>query len=295
MRPVAFLVLLFILFGSLACSVMPNLPRIEVHVPTIEVGELKHKRETIKPDDVDHVTVKIVFGAGELELEAGNPDVLFSGDFSYNVSQWEPKVEYEDGLLTVQQGETGDNLGVPTGNTRNEWELEFTPQVPLAMEINIGAGRGDLDLTGLQLTELEVKSGAGDFDLRFNEANQAVLETFALETGASRVEVRGIGNASPRRMTVQGGVGDISLDFTGEWVRSAEIDITAGVGSITLRLPDNVGVKVETEGLSNVNVSGFHSRDNGYVNDAFGKTEVELLVHITAGVGTINLRQVSND
>jgi archaellin len=295
MRPVVFLALLLLVFGSLACCVMPNLPRIEVQVPTIEVGELQHKRETVRPDGVDHLKVEITFGAGELEIEAGNPDVLFSGDFHYNVSRWEPKVEYEDGVLTVQQGETGDNLGVPTGNTRNEWELEFTPQVPLAMEIHMGAGRGDLDLTGLQLTELEVKSGAGAFDLRFNEANQAVLETFALETGASRVEVRGIGNASPRRMTVRGGVGDISLDFTGEWARSAEIDITAGVGSITLRLPDNVGVKVETEGLSNVNASGFHLREDGYVNDAFGTTEIELLVHITAGVGAINLRQVSND
>ncbi|MCX7681471.1 MAG: toast rack family protein [Anaerolineae bacterium] len=290
------LVVSFLVLSNLACCVMPRLPTVEIHIPTLEVGEMKSKHETIELGNVDAVAVEIMFGTGELEIEAGTSDVLFSGDFRYNVSQWEPEIKYRDGVLTIRQGETDEQWGMPTGKARNEWELKFTPRVPLAMDINVGAGRGDLDLSGLQLTELEVSLGAGNCDLRFNEVNRAALETFTLESGASRVEVSGIGNASPRRMSVRGGVGDIVLDFTGAWTETAEIDIAAGVGAITLRLPDNVGVKVEAEGLSNINAPGFHLRDGRYyVNDAFGEAEVELHIKITAGVGNINLREVSNE
>lgn len=295
-RTFVFLATLLLVFSNAACCIIPGLPTVEIRVPTLEVGEMQHKHETIELSDADSVAVEVMFGAGELEIEAGSSDALFSGDFRYNVSQWEPKIEYEDGVLTIRQGETDGNWGVPTGTTHNEWELEFTPQVPLAMDINMGAGKGELDLTGLQLEKLQVNSGTGDFDMRFDEANKAVLETFTLKSGASRVEVSGIGNASPRRMSVQGGVGEITLNFTGEWADSAEIDITAGVGSITLCLPDNVGIKVEVEGLSDINATGFHLRDDRYyVNNAFGETEIELHINITAGVSNINLREVSND
>lgn len=287
---------LLLVFSNLACCILPSLPRIEIHLPTLEVGEMEHKHETIELDGDGSVAVEIMFSTGELEIEAGTSDVLFSGDFRYNVSQWEPKIRYEDRVLTIQQGKSDEALGIPTGKVHNEWELEFTPQVPLAMDISMGAGTGTLDLTGLQLERLEVNSGAGDLGVRFNEPNRAVLETFVLKGGASLVEVSGIGNASPRRMSVQGGVGDITLDFTGKWADSAEVDITAGVGSITLHLPDNVGVKVEVEGMSDINAPGFHLRDDRYyVNNAFGEAEIELLVNITSGVGSINLREVSNN
>lgn len=285
-----------LVFGSLACCIVPSLPTVDIRVPTIETGETEHKRETIELNGDGPVAVEVMFGAGELEIDAGASDVLFSGDFRYNVSQWEPKIKYEDRVLTIQQGDNDETLAITAGKVYNEWELEFTPQVPLAMELNIGAGRGALDLTGLQLERLEVNAGAGELSIRFDEPNRAVLETFVLKGGASRVEVSGIGNASPRLMSVQGGIGDITLDFTGKWADSAEIDMTAGVGSITLRLPDNVGVKVEAEGMSNINAPGFHLRnDRYYVNNAFGEAEIELLINITTGVGSINLREVSNN
>ena len=296
MRLLTILPAALLLGSQLACCAitLPQMPKI--NVPTVQVGEMRDEQERIPLADAESVTVEIFFGAGELEIEAGNSGDLFSGHFRYNVEQLEPEVTYEDGVLSIRQGDIGEDWGIPTGNVRNEWELEFSPEIPLELDLDIGAGGGELDLTGLQLAALNMDMGAGDFEVRFGEPNQAEMSDLTLDTGASKLEVRGIGHANPGRVEVQGGVGDITLDFTGAWSHSADVQVTAGVGSITLRLPDDVGVWVEVEGgLSSVSTSGLEREGDAYVNDAFGKVETELRIQVTTGVGAVSLIQVSNE
>jgi hypothetical protein len=74
------------------------------------------------------------------------------------------------------------------------------------------------------------------------------------------------------------------------------VQITAGIGAVTLRLPDDVGVRVETEGgLTNVEASGLQRTGDAYVNDAFGETETEVRIQLTTGIGSIRLIEVPND
>jgi len=303
MKQIAIILSGLLLLGSqIACCTisvpqMPDveMPDVEINVPTIEVGEVQSRRETIPLADATSVEVEILFGAGELEIEAGDPTQLFSGHFRYNVEQWAPKVSYENDILDIEQGGTKEDWGIPTGRTRNQWELEFSPQIPLSMKLDLGAGDGELDFTGLQVTELDLDTGAGDFEVRFDEPNRAEMESLTLDTGASKLEVRGIGNASPEQVRIQGGVGDITLDFTGAWARSADVYVTAGVGSLTLRLPDNVGVQVETKGgLTNLDAPDLQRVGDTYVNDAFGEAAIELHVQVTTGIGNIKLVEVSN-
>ena len=290
------LVTLLLLGSTLACNItVPAVPTIEINVPTLEVGEMEDERQTIPLTGTAPATVEIIFGAGELDIEAGISDQLFSGHFRYNVERWAPEVTYENDVLTIKQGGIEEEGGIPTGLTHNEWKLEFSPEIPLEMDFKIGAGKGELDLTGLQLTALDLDLGAGDFEVRFDEPNKAKMSHLTLDAGASKLEVIGIGHAGPEQMRVQGGVGGITLDFTGAWPRSAEVQVTAGVGLVTLRLPDDVGVRVETQGgLSSVEVSGLQQEGDAYVNDAFGEAETELYIQVTTGIGSLRLIEVSN-
>ncbi len=287
---------LFIAGSTLACCITPNIPDIDINIPTIEVGEIQTKREEIHLAGADSAVVNILFGAGDLQLEAGDSETLFAGRFRYNVEQWEPIVNYEDGVLNIEQGGVKGNWGVPTGNTRNDWNLKFSPDALLEIELELGAGKGDLDFTGLQITKLDVDAGAGDFSMQFDEPARTPMDELTLNTGASMVKISGIGHASPEQIKVQGGVGDITLDFTGDWSRSADVQITAGVGSLTLRLPDDVGVEVKTEGgLTNVSVDGLRQEGDAYVNSAFGEAEITLRFAVTTGIGNLRLVEVSND
>ena len=102
--------------------------------------------------------------------------------------------------------------------------------------------------------------------------------------------MQGIGNASPEEITLQGGVGDITLDLTGDWTRSADITIRAGAGALRLTVPSNVGVEIETKGgLTNVEAYGLRQMGGTYTNDAFGQTEIDLHIDVTTGIGNVRL------
>ncbi|MGD8968417.1 MAG: toast rack family protein [Anaerolineae bacterium] len=281
---------LALLISTLACTITPQIPDIDINVPTIEVGEMQEERRSVPLSGSEPVNVDIVFGAGRLELEAGVSDELLSGYFRYNVERWAPDITYEGNDLTIQQGGDEDVWGIPSGNIRNRWELEFSPELPLEVDVRAGAGEGELDLTDLKISSLDVDVGAGDFVLRFDEPNGVAMDHLTLDTGASRIEVVGVGNASPETMRLQGGVGDISLDLTGDWARSAEVTVRAGAGALTLHLPQDVGVEVETRGgLTNVEAYGLRQMGGTYTNDAFGETESELRISVTTGLGNVRL------
>ncbi|MGD8996583.1 MAG: toast rack family protein [Anaerolineae bacterium] len=289
-KPAIALAALALLISTLACTITPQIPDIRINVPTIEVGELQEERRSVPLSGTEPVDVDILFGAGRLELEAGVPDDLLSGYFRYNVERWAPEITFEGSELTIRQGGDEDAWGIPSGNIRNRWELEFSPSLPLEMDLRAGAGEGELDLTDLMISSLDVDIGAGDFALRFDKPNAVAMDHLTLDTGASKIEVVGVGNANLQTMRLQGGVGDVSLDLTGGWSRSAEITVRAGAGALTLRLPKNVGVEVETRGgLTNVEAYGLRQMGSTYTNDAFGETEIELRVSVTTGVGNVRL------
>lgn len=259
--------------------------------PAVEVGELQEDEESIPLGETSSATVDILFGAGELEMRAGDTDDLFRGTFLYNVDEWEPRVSFNDSKLIVQQGYDEESWNWPGGEgIRNEWDLRFSPEAVLDMDIRAGAGQGELDLTNLQIEKLDIDLGAGDFTVSFYEPNVAKMSRFTLDVGAASLEINGIGNASPEEMVVQGGAGEITLDLTGDWARSADIEVTAGIGQLTLYLPDDVGVKVDvTGGLANIETSGLRRSGDAYVNDAYDEAEIELTIDVTTGVGQVNL------
>lgn len=257
---------------------------------------MQEKEESIPLGGEESAQVEIRFGTGDLWLAAGKPDELFSGKFRYNVEEWEPEISYRNGRLRIEQGGLDQDLGFPSGNAHNKWELALSPDIPLDIEVKAGAGEGELDFTGLQVEELKLEMGAGDFLVHFDDPNPTDMRDLTVNAGASELEISGIGNAGPQRVTVQGGVGDITLDFTGDWPHSANVHITAGVGALTLRLPNNVGVRVRTAGgLSSIDAPDFHRSGNNYVNDAFGEAETELDIRVTTGVGSVRLIEVSNE
>ena len=259
--------------------------------PTVKVGDIQEDEESVPLGETTSATVDVLFGAGELEISAGDTDDLFLGRFLYNVDEWEPQVSYEDGRLIVQQGDDDESWGWPGDEgVRNEWDLRFSPEAVLDMNIQAGAGQGELDLTDLQIEKLDIDLGAGDFTISFGEPNAAEMSRFTLDVGAAQLEINGVGNASPEEMVVQGGAGEITLDMTGDWTRSADIEVTAGLGQLNLYLPDDVGVKVKvTGGLADIETSGLRRSGDAYVNDVYGEAEIELTIAVTTGVGQVNL------
>jgi hypothetical protein len=95
-------------------------------------------------------------------------------------------------------------------------------------------------------------------------------------------------------LAVRMGAGDTTIDVTGPRTQDLPAAITAGVGELTIRLPEDVGVRVSgySDGIGDWNYDGF-SKDGDYlVNDAYGTTATTIELDVQRGVGTVTLELV---
>ncbi len=105
--------------------------------------------------------------------------------------------------------------------------------------------------------------------------------------GKGKLDLRGLMLES---LNIDMGVGSLTLDLADEWKQDLDVSIDGGVGSATVYLPEDVGVRVRVDkGIGSVHARGMHKEGHVYTNDAYGKTEVSIDMDIEAGIGSINL------
>lgn len=240
---------------------------------TAEPGDLVEETHILELKGAGLVNAEIEMGVGKLAIGGGSDDML-DAEFIYNVAEWKPIVEYK------VRGDVGELfLGHPEGKGktigrgfRYEWDLRFGDEVPLDITMEVGAGECRLDLEGLPVTNLDLTFGAGDVDLIIG--GSSTLGDLDLEAGA----------------------GDIMLDLQGDWDVDLDARIKAGVGRVTVYLPDDVGVRVETsKGIGKVSMSGLRRRGDHYVNDAYRESDATLFIEVETGIGAIDLRVAETD
>jgi N-terminal domain of toast_rack, DUF2154 len=212
-----------------------------------QIGEMQRQSESVDLENAQSVVAHLRMGAGELNL-TGGADALMEADFSYNVAEWEPEVNYgvsgDTGELAVEQGsDEGIRLGA---DARNEWEVRLNDEVSTDLRVEMGAGESDLDLDSLTLTGLDLQMGAGrttvdltgDYEQDFDASIQGgVGEATVLlpsEVGVRAKAEGGLGKINAEGLQKEGesyvndayGSSDVTLD----------VDVQGGVGEINLKL-----------------------------------------------------------
>jgi hypothetical protein len=212
-----------------------------------EVGKLQHVSKSVDPENATSARAQLKMGAGELNL-TGGADQLMEGDFSYNVSDWKPKVSYDvsdkKGELVVKQG-SAEGGGL-SGGARNEWDISMNDEVPTDLVVQLGAGESDLDLDSLTLTGLDLQMGAGkttvDLTGDYTQGFDASIEggvgeaTVLLPSG---VGVKAKAEGGLGKINAEGlkKVGDAYVnDAYGESDVTLNVNVQGGVGEINLKV-----------------------------------------------------------
>jgi hypothetical protein len=214
---------------------------------TPQVGKMQHDSKSVDPKDAQSASAQLKMGAGELNL-TGGADQLMEADFSYNVSDWKPKVSYDvsgkKGELVVKQGSAeGGNL---SGGARNEWDISMNDELPIDLVVQLGAGESNLDLDSLTLKVLDLQMGAGkitvDLTGDYTQGFDASIEggvgqaTVLLpsEVGVKAKAEGGLGGINAKGLNK---VGDAYVnDAYGESDTNLNVDVKGGVGEINLKV-----------------------------------------------------------
>ena len=175
-----------------------------------------------------------------------------NGLITYNVEQWEPEFTHRENLYQIKQSDQLTISGIPTDDVINTWNLALSTNVPIDLTIEGGASDNTFDLSGLQLTNLNILQGASETTLTFDQPNPVEMGLLAFTTGASSAKIFGLANANFNTMTFSGGAGNYTLDFSGNLSHDASVELKAGASNLKIIVPSEMRVQVNN--LSSVSV-----------------------------------------
>jgi hypothetical protein len=206
-------------------------------------GHHGHENEVVELRGAKAVRMTVHMPAGELHIEGGATR-LMEGDFYQGPSWAAPSVEYsvEDGVgeLSINQQSANQLMT----NSDNTWKLKLSNEVPLELEVDVGAGRGILNLSKVDLTRLQLNIGAGQANVDLTGERGKDLQA-SIHGGVGEAVVRlpkNIGVVA----TVHGGLGSVDVhglkDEDGQYVNAAygkapntiHLTVEGGIGHIRL-------------------------------------------------------------
>ncbi len=268
------LAILVLALASMACGFSIDLPERQKAGPDIE------ESITVADPKSNETRLSIEFGAGQLTLSPGGKS-LVDGTAVYNVEDLKPRIVKNGSSIQLKQG---DFKSLPRfDDIKNEWDLKLG-DMPMDLSIAAGAYEGTIELGGMALRSLTVRDGASNVELSFLEPNQTEMSILRYETGASDVRLTGLANANFSTLAFSGGAGNYTLDFGGELQRDAVVTIEAGLGNLSLIVPEDMDAIVTVEGAAvNINhSSGWAQNGQKYSQNGSGST-LTIIVKMAAG------------
>jgi len=242
--------------------------------------------------------VHVQYGAGRFRLSPGTSAELYRMELRYDEDKFVPLREYDLSTGNLSLGvrsREGQGMRVSLGDRPRDgvvpsFNLALNPDIPLALDMELGAVEADVELGGLALRRISYRTGASETRLRFGRPNPVACDEMEMQAGAAQFRADDLANANCARVSFRGGVGDVTLDFGGTWRRSVTADVNVGIGSLHLQLPQDVAVVVQLNRfLASFNPAGFEKRGNMYYSANFNSARYRLTLNVNASIGGVDV------
>lgn len=242
------------------------------------------------------LTVEVDYAAGRFRLGPGAAGTLYRMEMRYDEERFSPVREFDADANVLRLGvRSRGGARVSLGDRRRSgvtpsFDLTLTPDIPISLGIDLGAAESEVELGGLALRNLRYRTGASQSRVSFSRPNPVSCDELVMEAGAAEFEAIELANANCRRVTFRGGVGEVTLDFTGDWRQSVDAEVDVSIGSLTLRLPRDVGVAIRVNRfLASFESAGFTKRGNTYFSANYERTRYRLTLRVDATIGGIDV------
>ena len=206
-----------------------------------------HAVQDVSLQGAQSVTANIDIPSGSLDVAGGaSASQLLNANFNYHEADGQPRIEYAvsggHGDLSITQE---NKMHLHFATSRNDWQLRFADNVPMDMNVQIGAGSSNLRLQGLSVKNLDVQAGVGQLNLDLTGPRKSDLHV-DIHGGVGSAVIRlprdvgvrvhasgGIGSVSPHGLTREGD--DYVNDVMGKTPATIDLTIEGGIGSVSLR------------------------------------------------------------
>jgi hypothetical protein len=197
-------------------------------------------------------TVVLSLSSAAVTVKAGpvGEPIRVVSSFDPDVYQLEQKYEEDEAggwIYRLDFHETG----LFHASVVNTWLGKRSPKVsvvlprdlPFALEAKMRGGYLSFDFAGLALTTVSVELDRGVLGLTVSEPLRSPVERLSLKGRMGTMSLSALGNASPKELHVQHGIGAALVDLNGMWLRDANVDFRVTLGNGRLRLPHDVRIE----------------------------------------------------
>jgi hypothetical protein len=196
--------------------------------------------------------------------------------------QLEVEVNMGAGELTVESGSKEWVTGEASYNNK-----DLEPEV----SYKLTGDTGEVSIDQSKSNDINVSKGGLKNEWELQLTNEVPID-LVVDSGASAGTLK-LSGLNLNDLEINAGVGDMTVDLSGDWKKSFDVNMDMGVGVTTLILPKDVGVMVISEkGLGVRTVEGLTSEGEGvYVNDKFDKSDIVITINAELGVGEFEIKE----
>lgn len=234
--------------------------------------------------------------AGEVRVSRGSSEDQLTVHLVYTKKQFRHALRFneQENRLEVRFDKDGWFSHDGDGMTA-ELEIELPRDATMRADCRIKAGEVEMQLGGLRLADFMMQVMAGQVNVDFDEPNRMEMAKLELNTRIGESNFRRLGNARFRDADINGGIGEMTIDFSGAVLPAARAEVDLDIGETVIVLPQATGAKLAVSKflfLSHIEMP-FDFRKDGryYYNDNYGKAGQDFELRVNSGIGELRIEQ----
>lgn len=234
--------------------------------------------------------------AGEVRVSRGSSEDQLTVHLVYTKKQFRHALRFneQENRLEVRFDKDGWFSHDGDGMTA-ELEIELPRDATMRADCRIKAGEVEMQLGGLRLADFMMQVMAGEVNVDFDEPNRMEMAKLELNTRIGESNFRRLGNARFRDADINGGIGEMTIDFSGAVLPAARAEVDLDIGETVIVLPQATGAKLAVSKflfLSHIEMP-FDFRKDGryYYNDNYGKAGQDFELRVNSGIGELRIEQ----
>jgi hypothetical protein len=241
---------------------------------------------------MDTLHVRVEYGAGTVAIGAAPGPLLYDMRMRFDANRSHPERRYDATTHTLSIG--GDStvarifslnrkrirLGSSERRQGDSLTVGLARGVPMDLTLALGATEARIDLTELAVSRMRAEIAASDARISFGAPNPATLRELSIHSAAAGLKVSQLGNARASSVRVSTAVGDVDLDLSGAWTGEMALDVHAMMGSITVRVPRDVGVHANVSRFfGGLETPSFTERNGAFYSSNWDRAARKLVIN----------------
>jgi len=154
------------------------------------------------------------------------------------------------------------------------------------IEQHTSGSRSEIEIAQPESRGFAFGNTVSEWDVRLHD--EAPLEVNA-KLGAGEAHLV-LGSLNLRGVSMDIGVGEVSVDLRGTPKTSYAVNVNGGVGEARITLPKSVGISAAAKGgIGEIHVDGLEKKGDRWINPGHENDAVQITVDAKGGVGEIHI------